>query len=710
VRTHCDPATLCSASVVTDTMPRRRARSLDRPPPPHFRPDIEGLRAVAVILVMLYHAGLQFVPGGFVGVDVFFVISGYLITGLLLREVEQTGTISLGRFYARRVKRLLPAATLVLAVTALLCWWLAPVTERRLFGGDIASAALYVVNWRLADRSVDYLAEDVGVSPVQQFWSLAVEEQFYIIWPLLFLLIAWWARRAREPARPWLAVGLCVVAFPSFAWSVAASIDGSTTAFFTTTTRLWELGVGATLAIGVPALRRMPQAAAASLAWLGVLTIALSALVIDTGATWPGYLAALPVLGAAAVIAGGLAATRGASGLLSSRPMVWIGGLSYSLYLWHWPVVVFATMRWGALSVTGGLAAVALSIIPAWLTYRLVENPLRHSRAMTRSSGFTLSIGANLSLAAVVAGAALVLSVGAVAVSTPSASGPAGAAVLGPDPGADPDGAPVDQVDWMLPDPVTATEDVPQAYRDECQLNTVTTEVKVCEYGDTNADFTIALVGDSKAMQWITALDSIGDARGWRVVTYTKSACAFAEAVYANQGELYEECDQWRRAAADQLADDPPDYVITSSSRRSALVDPDDGADGDVSEEALLDGYERSWRRLVDEGTGVIALADSPHPDMEVYECVAAHRDQLTECAFDREHGLGISGAATLRRAVEQFGDASLIDLNDAICPAARCAPVIGNVLIYRQGSHLTATYVATLAPRLETALLEIIE
>ncbi|WP_092615032.1 acyltransferase family protein [Jiangella sp. DSM 45060] len=691
-------------------MPGRRARQKvpDRPPPPHFRPDVEGLRAVAVVLVMLYHAGLPFLPGGFVGVDIFFVISGYLITGLLVREAEQTGTISLGRFYARRAKRLLPAATLVLVVTALLCWWLAPVTERRAFGGDIASAAFYVVNWRLADRSVDYLAEDIGASPVQHFWSLAVEEQFYIVWPLLFLLVAWWVRRAREPVRPWLAVALSAVVLPSFVWSVVASMDGGTAAFFTTTTRLWELGVGAALAIGAPLLRRMPQAAGASLAWLGLVAILLAALFVDSGASWPGYLAALPVLGAAAVIAGGLVASRGAASLLSARPMVWIGGLSYSLYLWHWPAVVFATMRWGELSPSSGLAAVALSIIPAWLSYRLVENPARHAKVFVRSSGFTLSIGANLSLAAVVAGGVLGLSAGAATVAAPTDRGPAGAAILGDDPRSDPDGVPVDEVEWIVPDPVAATEDVPPGYRNGCQLNAPTTEVKVCEYGAAESDVTIALVGDSKAMQWITALDAIADVHGWRVVTYTKSACAYADATQMYQDDVYEECDVWNRAVGDMLAEDPPDYVITSQSRSSALEDRDD-PDSARTEEAFIEGLLRSWQRLSDAGTRIISLADNPHPGQEVYECVAANRDRLTACAFDREDGVRSSSADTMRVAVEEFGDADIIDLNDWICPADRCAPVIGNVLIFRQGSHLTVTYVDSLIPRLEAALVEII-
>lgn len=220
-----------------------------------FRPDIEGMRAIAIGLVLVYHAGVRQLPGGFVGVDVFFVISGFLITSLLVRELESTGRISLSRFYARRAKRLLPATGLVLVATAILTWWTVSAVDWRAFGMDIVSAALYIVNWRLADRSVDYLAEDVGASPVQHFWSLAVEEQFYIVWPLLIVALAWWLRRhGRLRLRPVLTAGILAVIVPSLAYSVYLTANSPATAFFVTPTRLWELGIGALAAIGTTLL------------------------------------------------------------------------------------------------------------------------------------------------------------------------------------------------------------------------------------------------------------------------------------------------------------------------------------------------------------------------------------------------------------------------------------------------------------------------
>ena len=320
-----------------------------------FRPDVEGLRAVAVGLVVLYHAGLSRLSGGFVGVDVFFVISGFLITSLLIRELERTGRISLSRFYARRAKRLLPAAATVLLVTTALTALVLPEIRWRDTGGDIVSAALYVVNWRLAGRSVDYLAEGTAPSPVQHFWSLAVEEQYYLVWPLLLILVTWWARRRGRSMGASLSIGLALVAIPSLLWSVYQTSYQPASAFFLTTTRMWELAIGGGVAIAATRLARMPRPAALLLGWIGLAAVAVAGVIFSTSTPWPGYAAALPTLGAAAVIAAGFAA--GGAGpvmLLGTRPFLWVGALSYSLYLWHWPLLVAATAHWGDLSLKRG--------------------------------------------------------------------------------------------------------------------------------------------------------------------------------------------------------------------------------------------------------------------------------------------------------------------------------------------------------------------
>ncbi|WP_256841267.1 acyltransferase family protein [Ornithinimicrobium cryptoxanthini] len=375
----------------------------------HFRPDIEGLRAVAVLMVLAFHAGLPFAPGGFAGVDVFFVISGFLITGLLVREVERSGRVSLLTFYARRAKRLLPAASLVLVATGILSWLFIPRIRWAEIGGDLVASAAYLVNWRLASRSVDYLAEDSVASPVQHYWSLAVEEQFYIFWPLLIVLGAWLVHRHRLRTRPVLGALLVLVVLASLGWSVVATATQPETAYFVTTTRLWELGIGGLVAITAPFWQRVAPGPATGIAWAGLLALASSATLLGPATPWPGSAALLPTLGTAAVIAGGFAArSRGPVRLLGAAPMREIGATSYSLYLWHWPLLVVAAAAWGELSLWQGVAIAALSYVPARLTYALVENPIRSAPVMSRLPTLALGLGAACTVLGVGAGLTLV--------------------------------------------------------------------------------------------------------------------------------------------------------------------------------------------------------------------------------------------------------------------------------------------------------------
>src|SRR5690625_4588946 len=618
-----------------------------------FRPDIEGLRAVAIGLVLVYHAGVRQLPGGFVGVDVFFVISGFLITGRLIREVETHGRLSLRRFYARRAKRLLPAAGLVLAATAALTWLTTSVVDWRTFGWDIVGAALYAVNWVLAGGAVDYLAEDVGASPVQHFWSLAVEEQFYIVWPLLLVLVGWVVRRRGLPVRPVMAVAIALVVVPSFAWSVHLSVAKPDVAFFVTTTRLWELGIGAAVAIGAAQWRRLPARFAALLGWGGLAAIVLSGLVTSAETTWPGTATLLPTLGTAAVVVAGFSAGAGGpAGLLARRPAVWVGGLSYSLYLWHWPLLVAATAVWGELGAGRGLPIVAVAFLPSWLSHRFVENPIRVSGAVSRSNTLALSVGGNFSLVGVVAGLALVL---AVPSSAPGDRAD-GAAVIddaGPATAAPPGSvASLADVTSFTPAPADATSDVPSGYAEGCDVDVTERAVEVCEYGDPDGDVVVAVVGDSKVYQWQSALDTIGAEQGWRLVYYVKSACPFADALPVAEGAVNDSCLEWNDTVLAEVAELRPDVVVTG--QRHGVAPENRERPDDRTAAAMEDGLVARWEHLAELGIPVVALLDNPSPELEVYECVAEHPDDLTACAFDRADGIAASAAPTQRAAAER--------------------------------------------------------
>jgi peptidoglycan/LPS O-acetylase OafA/YrhL len=672
-----------------------------RRPASRFRPDIEGLRAVAIGLVLVYHAGVRWVPGGFVGVDVFFVISGFLITSLLVREVERTGRVALAQFYARRARRLLPAAALTLVGAAVVTWWLLPITQRRVLGLDIVSAALYVVNWRLADRSVDYLAEGVAPSPVQHFWSLAVEEQFYLVWPALIIVGLLVARRLRLPLRPTLAVMLALVVVPSLAWSVHQTTVSPASAFFVTTTRLWELGIGAAVAVGVPLLGRLARSWATALGVLGAAGLVWSGVFLRSTDAWPGSLALIPVLSTAALVAAGIsAADTGLSRVLGWAPLVWIGGLSYSLYLWHWLFIVGGTAHFGELGAKRGLLLTAVSFVPAWLSHRFVENPVRFSIRFARSTSLSLSLGANLSLVGALAG--LVLAVPTTATITPPVTGAAdrtfGAGAILADPAEAKDLWRLDSADFITPTADQATSDIPDAYDKGCQVAQDSAKPVRCTYGDPAGGVTVALVGDSKALQWITALDAIGKDRGWRVETYTKSSCAFTASEVINKSKTYATCTSWNDAVTRLLLTEKPAAVLTSQGAWNAL--PKAGTR--ATRTGMLNGLESRWSRLQGAGIAVIPIAgNAAPPDGDVYECVAEHPDQLSRCAFKASYP-----TANVQRAAAREVGAPVVDLSDVICPGGTCAAVIGNVLVYRQGSHLTRTYVSTLRPVLDDRLM----
>ncbi len=677
------------------------------PAPPRFRSDIEGLRAVAVIFVLLHHAQQTLLPGGFAGVDVFFVVSGFVITTQLVKEVDRTGRVDLVAFYSRRAKRLLPAATLVLIVTTVAAWLLASRVQWVTISGDIVGSALYVVNWVFAARSVDYLAEDVDPSPVQHFWSLAVEEQFYFIWPVLILglsvLAVVWRRQAGKTdggdtsrsTRTVLALGLTVVVvLPSLAWSVWYTASEPQQAYFVTTTRLWELGLGALVAVLAPVWMLLPRVVADALGWVGLTLLLASAVVLDTSVAWPGSAALWPTVATATVIVAGFGAgSWGPVRALGWAPMVWIGGLSYSLYLWHWPLLRMVEWQLGPVSLSQGLAVVVLSVVPAWVGYRLVEHPVRYAPSLRASPRFALSVGANLTLVSVVAGLALWTAANASA--PPTSAGTTKEVISNSGDGP--------LFDVITPDPLRATEDVPELYDQGCQNALDDATVNQCLWGDEDGDVVVAVVGDSKIAQWAPALDAIAKDQGWRVESYTKSGCAMNTALTVVESGDFENCRQWGAAVLEGLEQDPPDAVVVSAVRSSAV-----DANGEDTAEGLVAGYEDTWGRLIEAGSQVVAISDTPQPGGEKpYECVADNmEDPNVACSWPSKDG---SGSAGLRAAAEKVDGATYIDMNRYVCPDGTCPAVYRNVLTYRQGSHITATYVEVLTERLAEELVPLI-
>ncbi len=661
-----------------------------------YRADLQGLRAIAVLLVLGYHAGLPFLSGGYVGVDVFFVLSGFLITGIVARELEQAGALSLRRFYARRITRIVPAATVVLLFTAATTLLFLPITQWRRVAEEIIGSAVYISNWQFA-ASTDYLNAEAAASPLQHFWSLAVEEQYYLLWPALLAITLAVGRLLRKRGRSspspvssavWL---MAAIAASSFVVSIVATASRPEAAYFITPTRLWELGVGSLLALAAPALGRLPRSARACLSGAGMIAVLGSGSFFTNETPFPGAAALLPVLGAAALITAGLPG-RGSPQrhvLMSSPVLVWFGGISYSLYLWHWPLLVIAASIGGELSVFGGVAVVVFSILPAYLSTRFIENPLRTRWGMRSHSRRAFVLGAVcIALSIAAAGAVLATlhaSSAATAVRGHSAIGAASIAEGEAPP-------PATRVPRQLtPSLVVAHDDNPAIYPDGCHLEVSATEPVECAYGNADGPL-ILLTGDSHAAQWFPALEELAKANGLRLVSMTKSSCPFAdvEIELEKQSRPYSECSEWNRNVREYIETSQPAAVFTSTLGAYSTAEP---------AARLAEGLRSSWSWTADQGIAVIALADTPYMGANVPDCLASHIDAPQECASPRSEVYPHQGLEA--RAAADVEGVHVLDLNDKICPGAICEPIIGDVLVYRDQHHLSATYSRTLAPAL---------
>jgi peptidoglycan/LPS O-acetylase OafA/YrhL len=692
-----------------------------------FRPDVEGLRAVAIAAVVGYHVGLPFMSGGFVGVDVFFVISGFLITGLLVAEATATGHVSLARFWARRARRLLPAATLVLAVVAVASYLLIPALDHTNVGLDIVASALYLSNMRFAAQATDYLGADAAPSPVLHFWSLGVEEQFYVVWPLLILALLVLVGRRHGITRRHLAIALAVLGTASFVLSLRLTEQVEPWAFFGMPTRAWEFAIGGLLAIGGTVIARVDARVRHAIGLVGALVLVASIVLLTNDVPYPGTAALWPVLATAAVIAVGGATSRravGVPGLLSTPPMRWLGRHSYSWYLWHWPVLVLAASAWGPLSVPvrGALALLALG--PAVIAYRRIEQPLHHSAALVASTRRSLQLGAALSLGAAVFGLVLALLPGggalASGLSAPGAAdeqtgrGQAGAApTRWPTPQSSaghviaspwPDGP-------LTPAPSRARADLPIIYNDGCHLDHAPTTSPPCVFGDAASSTTVVLLGDSHAAQWFPALALLADKHHWRLVVRTKAGCPAPDVTILNRSlkRPYAECDTWRSQVLADLAAMKPMLVVASGTRTDSLVDRSTGSkiDAGLAGGEWKAGWNRTLARLSASGVPVAVLRDTPWPGSDVAVCVSRHTTDPSACDVSRT-ALD-SPAYDVALAAAHVG-AHGVDLSDVICDPDRCPATQGRYLVYRDSNHLTATFAKALAPYLYRQLAPLLE
>ncbi|PZE60466.1 acyltransferase [Curtobacterium sp. MCPF17_001] len=658
-----------------------------------FRTDVHALRAVAVVLVLAYHLDLGWLRGGFVGVDAFFVVAGFLITGQLLRQLRDTGHIDLPAFWARRARRLAPAALLVLAATATAAVVLTPRQDWPTLGAQLAASALAVENWALAASSTDYLAAGDPSTPFEHFWSLGVEEQFTLLWPLLLLAVWRVVRRPGSGERAVLVAVVVVVAASLTCSSVLTTTDPAP-AYFWPHTRAWEFGVGAILALApdgascaVPGPRA--RTALAVTGWLGLVGCGL---LLTPAVAYPGTAAVLPVAATALVITG--RTETGPLGRATRLPSVrWLGRISYPLYLWHWPVALLLPRALDLPTPSRVAVTVVLAAGLAHLTTVLVERPVTTGRLAHHRPRVTL---------AVVAGAtALVLVVPAVgwgaltgqlredrALATELRTDGDrcwGAAAIAPGSGCAVAGEPGR---GTTPSTVTAAYDVDPTW-DDCQAEA--TDARSCVVG-VRGGTRVALIGDSHAHQWSSALIALAEQRGWELHLMVKGGCAFSHVRWSDVSAADERrCGAWNRAVDRSLAAAAP-YTLVFTSARADLRGAPEGTDPARS---ARDGYRASWQPLIDRGARIVAITDTPAVGSGVQHCVDEHRADPGSCRIST--GRAFAAADRLVAAARATPGAVVTDMTSSFCVQGACPAVIGNVLVYRDSQHLTRTYVTTL-------------
>ncbi|MGI5525770.1 acyltransferase family protein [Micromonospora sp. CA-259024] len=661
-----------------------------------LRPEIQALRALAVLLVLLFHFWPHRIPGGYVGVDVFFAISGFLITAHLLKDVQRFGTVRLGTFWARRIRRLLPASLLVLIVTAAATVFWVPTLHWPQIFREIAAATLYFENWQLAHDAVDYLAAENISSPVQHYWSLSTEEQFYLVWPLLIVIAVAVAGRVRSfGTTAAVRATLAVVVLSSLAYSIYETSANSSAAYFITPTRAWEFGAGALLAT-VPELGRAAgERRRAIVSWLGLALIGMAAFLLTTTTPFPGYAAALPVMGAVCVIWAGAPTARWSPlGLMAWAPVQKLGDWSYSIYLWHWPpIVIFGLATGEKMTWPVKLLVIAAVLVVAAATKRFVEDPVRSGASLGGGRLWRQyaagAVAMALVLATVMVGNRWLDSSSQtnsnrldhlLAAQTPCLG--ASARIMADRCGND------DLGEELFPELSNLTKDTASAYR--CYDQKPGAELTSCRLGSQRPDATkVALVGDSHAAMLIPALEGQLEARNWALDTYVARGCIWTA---VGESDRLDECYARRQAMAERLGTGPKYDLIILAGKRSGSQD-----------RHVTDGrtrrYVEAWRPVLKRGSEIVVVVDNPTLGANDLDCLvndAANGGDPKRCAIDRRAAFRTGD--DLQDAAKRIGgDVHTVDLTDLYCTATQCPLVIGNVIVYRDPHHLSATYARTL-------------
>ena len=604
--------------------------------------QIQGLRALAALLVTIFHARLM--PGGFIGVDIFYVISGYLITGLIIREIDKSGRLDLNLFYQRRIKRLLPTSVFVLFATAIVGMFVLPPIARDALGRDLFAAAAYISNYLFAWWQNDYQNLNATPSPFIHYWSLAVEEQFYVVWPIFILFLSRYGKKA-------ILNGVAVVTALSLLLSIYQTQTSPIWAFYSLPTRAWELGVGALL-LFIPETylrnRYFP--------WLGVIGIALASFKFDETTAFPGINALLPVVATAILIGTIPIWPRFFNDLSNNRLAQWLGAISYPLYLWHWPALVLPSSALGRpLRIRERIFCILLTVVLAHLTSKFVEQPLRHKNwSGKKVYGFFAATTAISLLAAIL--------ISSTASSIISVKG----------------------TNYRFD--LNKVIERPVVYDDGCHVNYGETKSTACLYGEIGSKSKIVLYGDSHAAQWFPALEELAREKGFELISLTKSACPSVDVPRSDQGAFKNsDCQKWRENSIKRIQVIKPDAVIVSSFQYFTTPS------GYPSRSTWWNGGQR---RLLGDLKGssqnLIYISDTPHPLRDIPNCLAS-RDSHTCDSTEKTPNVIINGFKK-------------IDPTPWLC-SSFCPAIQDGYVVYRDGSHISVEAALALKSKLEVAL-----
>jgi len=643
-----------------------------------FRPDIEGLRGVAVLLVVACHCGISWCAGGFVGVDVFFVLSGYLITGQLVAEYRATHRLDLVRFFSRRARRLLPAGALVLLATALAAAAIYPPQDIASTGRAAGAAALFISNVLFDRTASNYFAPNVWSNPLLHTWSLGVEEQFYLIWPLLILLANRGMHRTGRPV--WLLAAFTGV---SLTFCLVVTRLAPTIAFYELPARAWEFGAGGLLALMLVSRVSVSTRGAVVLGIAGLAMILGTALVLKGGAGFPGWIALFPVVGTLATLAAGAwAPQRGIGTLLGAGPLQFLGVRSYAWYLWHWPFIVFAGVIFPGITVSGKIAASLAALLASMVTFLLVERPVRASHYLTARSGPTLGLAVATTLLTIASALCLV--------------------VYG-------------RHQLTLDDRYrlieAASSDIGNLPKG-CWSEGTSFEAKVCEFGDADAAHTLVLFGDSHAMQWFNPMQTATRKEAWRLITILRPGCAASDINPHLLSAAADHCRQWRASAIDKIVAIRPAAVVMASYNGATLR-------GDFTTATLMPaeeiyrGTRRTLEKLSSAGLRTVVLRDTPLPPFNIPFCLARRESgrfsRGESCDFGAVVALNSAAYAAEQASAEGLPEVYFLDMDDLICPGTMCPAMVGDLLVYRDEDHVTGTFAESLASSVRRRLFQIV-